>query len=400
MKILWVCPVLLRPISNGSQIRTNGILSHLSKLAEVHYVGLQQEWQTKDGHEEYCSEFYSFPHDPPSRRSPKFAWEAATNLVTSMPLTVARYRSAPALAKVNELIARNRYDSIVVDFLLSAPNVPTLEDTVLFQHNVEARIRGRLADQAPSGPVGWYLRKEADRLAAYEKEVCCRAKHVIAVSDTDADFMATEYGAKRPSTAPTGVNVEFFSPKGKNSAEGKPKSRELLFVGSLDYMPNIQGLLWFTSTVLPLIWKARPGTTLDIVGKKPAPEVLKLAENEPRIRVFGNVPDVRPYLWESKMSIVPLFAGSGTRLKIYEGMAAGVPVVSTRIGAEGLMYTDGETILIGDEADTFANQCLSLLDDDARRERLSHAAQSMVAEHFDWSGVARGFLEILERHRR
>ena len=399
MKILWVCPVLLRPISNGSQIRTNGILSHLSKLVEVHYVGLQQEWQTRDGHEEYCSEFYSFPCDPPPRKSLKFAWEAATNLAATMPLTVARYQSAPALAKVNELLARNRYDSIVVDFLLSASNVPGLEDTVLFQHNVEARIRGRLAEQA-SGLTGWYLRKEAARLAAYEKHVCGRVKHVIAVSETDADFMAKEYGARAPSVAQTGVNVDFFSPAGKNGTAGQPPSRELLFVGSLDYMPNIQGLLWFTTTVLPIIWKARPSTTLDIVGKKPTAEVLKLAEGEPRIRVSGNVPDVRPYLWESKMSIVPLFAGSGTRLKIYEGMAAGVPVVSTLIGAEGLMYTDGETILIGDDADTFANQCLSLLDDAPRRERLSRAAQSMVAEHFDWSGVARGFLEILERHRR
>lgn len=400
MKILWVCPVLLRPISNGSQIRTNGILSHLSKLAEVHYVGLQQAWQTRDGHEEYCSEFYSFPCDPPPRKSLKFAWEAATNLAATMPLTVARYQSAAALAKVNELVARNRYDSIVVDFLLSAPNVPHLEDTVLFQHNVEARIRGRLAEQAPGGLVGWYLRKEAARLAAYEEHVCRRVKHVIAVSETDADFMVKEYGVQAPSTAQTGVNVEFFSPAGKNGAAGQPPSRELLFVGSLDYMPNIQGLLWFTSTVLPIIWKSRPSTTLAIVGKKPTAEVLKLAEGEPRIRVFGNVPDVRPYLWESKMSIVPLFAGSGTRLKIYEGMAAGVPVVSTPIGAEGLMYTDGETILIGDDAGSFANQCLSLLDDAPRRERLSRAAQAMVTEHFDWSGVARGFLEILERHRR
>jgi glycosyltransferase involved in cell wall biosynthesis len=400
VKVLWVCPVLLRPISNGSQIRTNGILSHLSKLAEVHYVGLQQAWQTQNGHEEYCSEFYSFPCDPPPRKSPKFVWEALTNLATTMPLTVARYRSAQALAKVNELIDRHRYDSIVVDFLLSAPNMPRLEEAVLFQHNVEARIRGRLADQAPGGLAGWYLRQEAARLAAYEKEVCRRVKHVIAVSETDADFMAKEYGARTPSIAPTGVNVEFFSPAGKNGSAGQPPSRELLFVGSLDYLPNIQGLLWFTSTVLPIIWKARPSTTLDIVGKKPVPEVLKLAEGEPRIRVFGNVPDVRPYFWESKLSIVPLFAGSGTRLKIYEGMAAGVPVVSTRIGAEGLMYTDGETILIGDEADTFASQCLSLLDDPVRRQRLSQAAQAMVAEHFDWSGVARGFLEILARHRR
>lgn len=394
MKILWVCPVLLRPTINGSQIRTNGILSHLSRIDEVHYVGLRQDWQTTADYQQYCSELHAFPHDPPSRKSLRFAWEAAANLVSSLPLTVARYRSAPALAKVNELLRRNRYDAIVADFLLSAPNVPRLADAILFQHNVESRIRGRLAEQSPAGPAGWYLRHEAGRLAAYEKHVCRTARHVIAVSQTDADFMAAEYGAIAPSPVPTGVDVAFFSPR-----QTAAPSRELLFLGSLDYMPNIEGLLWFTAKVLPLIWQTRPATTLDIVGKKPTAEVLRLADGEPRIRVSGNVPDVRPYLWESKMSIVPLFAGSGTRLKIYEAMAAGAPVVSTRIGAEGLMYTEEENILIGDEPESFARQCLSLLDDAGRRQSLSGAAHAMVAANFDWSGVARRFHEILERYR-
>ena len=126
---------------------------------------------------------------------------------------------------MNELLARRKYDSIVVDFLLSAPNVPRLEDTVLFQHNVEARIRGRLADQTPNGFTGWYLRKEAERLSAYEADVCRRVKHVIAVSETDADFMAKEYGATAPSVAPTGVNVEFFSPAGKPGAGNSRPTR-------------------------------------------------------------------------------------------------------------------------------------------------------------------------------
>jgi glycosyltransferase involved in cell wall biosynthesis len=243
---------------------------------------------------------------------------------------------------------------------------------------------------------GWYLRQEARKLAEFEKHVCRSVKHVIAVSQTDADFMASEYGAVNPSPIPTGVNVEFFAPKPGHA----PDSRELLFLGSLDYLPNIEGLRWFVGEVLPLIWKARPATTLDIVGKKPTAEVVRLAEGEPRSRVSGNVPDVRPYLWESKVSVVPLFAGSGTRLKIYEAMAAGAPVVSTRIGAEGLRYHEEEDILIGDPPELFARQCLRLLDDEPARRRISAAARQMVTSHFDWSSVAKRFHDILAEHGR
>ena len=394
MKILWACPTLMHPTINGSQIRTLGILRHLSRRHDIHFVGLSRTGQSHAERAEYCSQVYSFVQDPPKRKSPKFAWQALGNFFSEIPLYVDRYRSTAALEQVKKLMAVNRYDVIVADFLLSAPNVPSIEDAVLFQHNVETLIMTRLAEQAPFGPARAYMKYMAGKLDRYEGSVCRRARHVITVSQADSKYIESHHRVPKTSALSTGVNVEHL-----RRPEHPPQQTpyDLVFVGSLDYLPNLGGVRWFAEQVLPLILRDRPETTVALVGKNPDDSVRKLEENNRRIHVTGTVPDVRPYLWNSKVSIVPLFAGSGTRLKIYEAMAAGVPVVSTSIGAEGLTYENGRTIVIADEAQAFAAECLALLADDGRRNSISVAACRQVTDHFDWSNVALEFEGILQR---
>jgi polysaccharide biosynthesis protein PslH len=394
MKILWVCPTLLHPTINGSQIRTLGILRHLSRFNDIHFAGLSRQYQTTDGSHEYCSKVYSFVHEPPTRRSVRFAWQALGNFASDIPLYVDRYRSPRLLAQVRELLASNRYDAIVCDFLMSAPNVPRLEDVVLFQHNVESRIMGRQAEQASSAAEGAYLRHMAAKLDRYEGEVCRKVKHVITVSPSDSAYLEQRHGVAETSALPTGVNLEYFK---RQPVTGQDKAFDLVFVGSLDYVPNSSGVTWFVEEVLPLIHRRRPNTTVALVGKYPGPAIRRYGEQDRRIHVTGTVPDVRPYLWAGGISIVPLFAGSGTRLKIYEAMAASLPVVSTTLGAEGLTYEDGRTIVIADSAEAFAQKCLELLDDPGRRRQIADAACKQVTESFDWEKVAIRFHDVLER---
>jgi glycosyltransferase involved in cell wall biosynthesis len=132
-----------------------------------------------------------------------------------------------------------------------------------------------------------------------------------------------------------------------------------------------------------------------IVGRSPVPAVRDLAQRDPLITVTGTVPDIRPYLWGAKAAIVPLRIGGGTRLKIYEAMAARTPVVSTTIGAEGLEVRDGENIYLADTPEAFAMRCVELLESPAERDRLSAAARRMVAERFSWESVAEQFERIL-----
>jgi glycosyltransferase involved in cell wall biosynthesis len=146
---------------------------------------------------------------------------------------------------------------------------------------------------------------------------------------------------------------------------------------------------------LPLIRQSRPECAVAIVGREPSPAVLALTQNDPRIQVTGTVPDVRPYLWGSRISIVPLRIGGGTRLKIYESMAAGVPVVSTTVGAEGLDVSHPENIRLADTPAGFAAQCVELLEDRAARESIATAALHLVASRFSWDRVTCDFEEIL-----
>jgi polysaccharide biosynthesis protein PslH len=163
----------------------------------------------------------------------------------------------------------------------------------------------------------------------------------------------------------------------------------------MDWMPNIDGAVWFVREVLPLIHRQRPDCTLAIAGRRPSAELTRLADSDKRIEVTGTIPDVRPWLFGSLVSIVPLRVGGGTRLKIYEAMAAKAPVVSTAIGAEGLDVSDGENIYIADSPERFAERCLALLDSAAERERLSAAAWNLVASKYSWDVVARSMEQLL-----
>ena len=160
-------------------------------------------------------------------------------------------------------------------------------------------------------------------------------------------------------------------------------------------MPNIDGMHWFLSDVLPLIRARKPDCRLAIVGRNPPPSLIGAAENE-SITVTGTVPDVRPYLWTSAISVVPLRVGGGTRLKIFEAMAAGTPVVATAIGAEGLPVRHGETIRIADTAEALADECLDLLEDTHAQATMAESALQMVRANFSWEHVTRCFEEILQ----
>jgi len=151
----------------------------------------------------------------------------------------------------------------------------------------------------------------------------------------------------------------------------------------------------FQREVLPLILQRKPDCSIAIVGRKPPRAIQELSTRFPGIQVTGTVPDVRPWLWGSKVSIVPLRVGGGTRLKIFEAMAAGIPVVSTTIGAEGLGARDGDTIRIADTPEDFAEACIALLDSAAERERIRDRALQMVTEQYSWEAVAGAFEKLL-----
>lgn len=394
MKILWVKTDFLHPTNRGGQIRTLEMLKRLHQRHVVDYVCFDEvgttEGRARAG--EYCRRVFTVPHHVPEKSlgSPAFLLQLVSGLFSSVPVAVQRWHSTEMRAEIVRLCDAEQYDSIVCDFLFPAQNLPDLSAAVLFQHNVEAQIWSRHADHA-SGPVRRaYFRLQAARMNAYERATCRAARRVVAVSAGDSTIMSERYGIRDIITVDTGVNTEFF----RRPLAAQNTRADLVFLGSMDWLPNIDGVTWFVHEVLPIIHRSRPETTLAIVGRSPTSEIRSLAG--PRINVTGTVADVREWLWGSALSVVPLRIGGGTRLKIFEAMAAGVPVLSTPVGAEGLAVIDGEHLAIATDPQEFADRCLQLLDSRQDRDRLAANGLRLVEAEYSWESVVDQFERALQ----
>lgn len=394
MKILWVNQYFLHPTERGGQIRSMGILKPLHDRHEVHYAALEDPSSSvgRDMAHMFCAKAYPIPHPVVSRYSPAIALQIARHLTLSdLPLAVTRYESAALRDAVRQLQAREQFDAVVCDFAASGVNMPSLSGAVLFQHNVETTIFERHAEHAKTPFHRWFYRLQADRMRRYEERVCRESAHVIAVSPVDADRMRTMFGITHVSDVATGVDVDSLIQRDGPRAV----TTDFVFVGSMDWLPNIDGMLWFASEILPLLRASKPDCSVAIVGRRPDARLLALAAADPRITVTGTVDDVRPYLWGSRVAVLPLRIGGGTRMKVYESMAAGVPMVSTSVGMEGLACVPGRDIIVGDSPAEFAARCIELLDQPALAARVAASAFDLVNRECSWDAVSRQFEDVL-----
>jgi glycosyltransferase involved in cell wall biosynthesis len=186
---------------------------------------------------------------------------------------------------------------------------------------------------------------------------------------------------------PTGVDTEFFTPSG--TVRRAP--HHLVFTGSMDWLPNEDGIRWFVTDILPRLKALVPDVTVTVVGRHPPEAIRALATTDASVRVTGTVPDVRPFIESAAGFIVPLRIGGGTRLKIFEAMAMECPVVSTPVGAEGLPVRDGEHLLLAESAEDFARAAAGLLLDQPRAAALASAAAALVRTSHSWRRVAEEF---------
>jgi len=393
MKILWVKSDFLHPTNRGGQIRTLEMLKCLHRRHEVHYVAFD-DGKNPEGikrSSEYCTRAYAVPHHVPPRRSVRFAGQLLQGLILPLPVSVKRYTSDRMRRQIESLLQSQQFDTLVCDFLFPAPNIPDISRAVLFQHNVESIIWRRHVEQAANRAKRTYFRLQANRMESFEREICRRSGKVIAVSAVDSQTMGNLFGVKDVEAVQTGVDIGYFEPP----PTIEPKA-DLIFVGSMDWLPNIDGVQFFANDILPIIRRERPDCRVAIAGRRPTQAIQELGKHDGNILVTGTVPDIRPYLWGSAVSIVPLRIGGGTRLKIFEAMAAKLPVVSTTVGAEGLPVTDGKHIAIADSAELFARRCLELLADLYRRRQMAADAWDLVAREFSWDAVTRDFEAMLK----
>lgn len=397
MHILWIKTELLHPVDKGGRIRTYQMLRALASQHEITYVALDDGTAAPDAlakAREYCSRVEVVPFTPAVKGTLGFYSALLRNVASPLPYAIARYEVPALRRRLRRLCREHKVDVVVCDFLAPSINVPNDLGVpmVLFQHNVEAMIWERHAQVATHPLKKAYMTEQWRRMKRFEGNECRRFSSVVAVSTQDAEVFRRDYGVAEVPDVPTGVDTDYFV----RQPEVPRTPGSMVFTGSMDWMPNEDGIAWFAEAILPRIRAAIPTATLTIVGRNPTPKVRALHAPEAGVSVTGSVPDVRPYLASHQLFIVPLRVGGGTRLKIYEGMTMGLPTVSSTIGAEGLPVVDGEHLVLADDPEAFAQACIALLNDQARCEAMGNAADSYVREHFGWDGVAKRFAEFCQ----
>jgi glycosyltransferase involved in cell wall biosynthesis len=364
VRVLFVSPVVPWPLDTGGRIRTAMLLRALQAHAQVHLWAVRQDWLAAGVPGELardCAEVRVFERSPLPRalrpwRTLQERWFHSAEL--------ARALDAARLAR--------EFDLVHVDepSALRALPDPLGVPLVVHHHKLDTLLHARLGE-----------RFEAYRCARLEREAARRTRHHVLTSPDDARVLARRFPALELAVVPNGFDPAYFTPL------DVPRERaRLLFLGTLDYAPNLDGLDWFLAEIWPRLRARAPGLVLDVVGRD-APERLQRRVPE-GVRVLGRLDDVRPALARATALVAALRVGGGTRLKVVDALAMRCPVVATRAAIEGLDLAHGREVLLADDTAGYAREVQRLLDAPELGARLAEAGRARVLELYPWAGLA------------
>jgi glycosyltransferase involved in cell wall biosynthesis len=306
-----------------------------------------------------------------------------TSLARFRSYAIERFRSPQLRERLESCLKRERFDVIIIDGLYSLVNLPGTEvPFVLNCHNIEHLIFDRYVELEKNAAKRWYARVEARWIKREEKVACQRATAAMVCSELDRSLLRTLNPNLRVFVAPNTVDTDIYVPVDTGDDMPQQGNPILLYLGSMDWYPNRDAVEFFASEILPKIRQEIPGVRFTVAGRNPARDFVDRFAGVPGMEFTGTVPDIRPYLSAAAVVVVPLRLGSGTRIKILEASAAGRPVVSTRLGAEGLDLTAGKEILLADQPTEFSRAVLMLLRDPQRRRGLARSAREKVVQNY------------------
>ena len=280
-----------------------------------------------------------------------------------------------------------QYGLAIKEMELSSPPLIVFDDI-----NAEYLLQRRAFEADIRQPSRWmgalYSFIQWRKLQHYQQDVCRRLDRIVVVSEADAKALQGLLPSLPFTVVPNGVDVQYFQP-------GDPKDESdttLVFTGKMDFRPNVDAALWFAKEVLPLIQVEIPDAMVKVVGRNPHPR-LQALQQTPNVMLTGYVDDVRPYIREAAVYVVPLRVGGGTRLKILEAMSMAKAIVSTSLGSEGIEVGHGRELVIADDPASFSRAVIDLMRDGEQRRRLGLAARSLAQSKHDWQRIA----PLLER---
>ncbi len=394
LNVVVVGGALPYPANSGGRIRTLNLLVRLARSHRVTYVGTRNPDRAEGrAAAQYLGDHrvaaVEVEHTVPAKSGPRFYARLAANLASPLPYSVASHQSPALTRAVRGLAARGGVDLWQAEWAAGVSALRGLPGArkVVMAHNVETLIWERYRENEPDPARRWYIGHQCRKFERFERRAFAEADRVVTVSEGDAALVRGRFGMPRVDVVDNGIDRAFFG-----AVTGDRDPFTVLYLGSLDWRPNQDALALLLDRIFPAVRAAEPRARLDVVGRNPPASLARRASACEGVTVHADVADVRPFLARGSVMAVPLRIGGGSRLKILEALASGLPVVSTRVGAEGLCLRDGEHLVIADEPDAIAAALLAALREPGPARDLAERGRTLVHERYDWDVLA-GALE-------
>jgi glycosyltransferase involved in cell wall biosynthesis len=377
------------PATSGKRIRS---LNLTLRLARRHRLTYLCHRNADAGEAARAAEFFAehgietivVGRAVPAKSGPAFYARLAVNLLSPLPYSVASHTSRGICQALRRHAAAKPVDLWHCEWTPYAEALRCVPGRrVVVAHNVESVIWQRYYETEANALKRWYIGRQWRKFAAFERQALAEADRTIAVSAVDAARFRRDFGLTRVDVVENGVDTAYFRPEAARRTPGR-----LLFLGSLDWRPNLDGVTRLLDDIFPAVRAAEPNATLDLVGRNPPAWLRRRVAEAPGVALHADVPDVRPFLARCAVLVVPLRIGGGSRLKILEALAARVPVVSTRVGAEGLALEAGCDLTVTTGLEDLAPALVAALRSPERMARQAAAGHERVVERYDWDRLA------------
>jgi glycosyltransferase involved in cell wall biosynthesis len=388
MKVLLFDGDVSYPATSGKRLRTLNLMLKLADRHDITYLGrLTGDKSTDPEAEEFLRDHGIEPilvHAPlPMKSGPGFAARLVRNLFETWPYSVASHQSELLRQTVARLHGERRFDVQQIEWTGYLPMVPAGVPRVSIAHNVETVIWQRSAETAANPLKRAFLVMQARKMEAFERWAVRAGERLVAVSEEDARIFRTRFGAERVDVVDNGVDNDFFA-----DVTGSRDPFTVLFLGALDWRPNQDAIDILLGRIFPEVRRQEPRARLMIVGRNPSASLRSRTFAMDGVELHADVADVRPFLGRAGLMAVPLRIGGGSRLKILEALASNVPVIASRVGAEGLHLTPGTHFVESDE-DAMAAAIVSAMRNPEPIRTMTEAGRTLVREQYDWSALAR-----------
>jgi len=408
MRFLWISHVVPYPPKAGFLLRAYHLLNGVARHHTVDLVAFVQEpWlRTIYGDVEaglddcrralsaFCNELHFLPIRSAAGDFGRVA-TAARALLSGRSYTTSWLQQSDAAGLIAHASQRNRYDLVHFDTIGLAPYRDSVgrRVTTLGHHNIESHLFARRSRTEANVFKRRYYSREGRLLAKYERTMAARFNAHITCSDLDSARLAEVAGPVPAHAIPNGVDCDYFRP----SESQHENADTLLFVGTLNWHPNVDAMRFFLTEVWPKLRAARPAVTFDIVGANAPASLIEQASALEGVKLHGFVPDVRPYFARTGVFVCPIMDGGGTKLKVLDAFAMGKAVVAHPISLEGIDAVPGEHVEVASTPQEFVAAIIRLLDDPGRRRQLGENARKLAERKYSFAAIGEQFNGILER---